>query len=138
MHSIRPDHRTRSAQFLSMSLAVLLGITGCASTQDQLLPQDGPTMQAIYRGEADSAPKDEDDSGDLGIELEIEIVDSAPFARDDKHPARSPFKRLPNPDLLVFIYPHLATKNRVPIPGYATVIPLYERVEYRLPGDVTQ
>ena len=45
------------------------------------------------------------------------------------------FPRLENPDIEVFIFPHLATANRVPVPGYATVIPLYESVEYALPGE---
>jgi hypothetical protein len=109
-----------------LALIVILTATGCASTQDELLPQDGPTMQDIYLG----APVDED--------TDIEIVDSAPFTRDDDNQTRSQFQRLPNPDLLIFIYPHLATKNRVPIPGYSTVIPLYERVEYRLPGETAR
>lgn len=45
------------------------------------------------------------------------------------------FPRLPNPDISIFIYPHLATANNVPIPGYTTVIPLYEQIEYALPGE---
>lgn len=36
---------------------------------------------------------------------------------------------------MIYVYPHLATRVRAPIPGYTTVIPLYERVEYRLPGE---
>lgn len=45
------------------------------------------------------------------------------------------FPRMQNPDIVVYVYPHLATKNRVPIPGYTTALPLYGRVEYRLPGE---
>jgi len=45
------------------------------------------------------------------------------------------FPRLENPDLVIYVYPHLATRTRAPIPGYTTVVPLYERVEYRLPGE---
>lgn len=45
------------------------------------------------------------------------------------------FPRLANPDLVIYVYPHLATRTRAPIPGYTTVIPLYEKVEYKLPGE---
>ncbi len=45
------------------------------------------------------------------------------------------FPRHANPDMVIYVYPHLATRTRAPIPGYTTVIPLYERVEYRLPGE---
>lgn len=47
------------------------------------------------------------------------------------------FPRHDNPDIVVYVYPHLATRSRAPIPGYTTVVPLYERVEYRLPGEIT-
>jgi len=46
------------------------------------------------------------------------------------------FPRLPNPDLVIYVYPHLATRTRAPIPGYTSVIPLFERVEYQLPGEL--
>lgn len=45
------------------------------------------------------------------------------------------FPRLENPDIGIFIFPHLATANNVPIPGYATVMPLYDSVQYALPGE---
>lgn len=57
------------------------------------------------------------------------------YSRDAKSEISQLFPRLPNPDLVVYVYPHLATRARAPIPGYASVIPLYERVEYQLPGE---
>ena len=46
------------------------------------------------------------------------------------------FPRLPNPSLVMYVFPHLAGAERTPVPGYATTFPLYERVEYALPGEV--
>lgn len=57
------------------------------------------------------------------------------YTRTSANEIKVLFPRLPNPDISLFIYPHLATKNEVPIPGYATVIPLYAQVEYALPGE---
>ena len=45
------------------------------------------------------------------------------------------FHRLPNPDLVVYVFPHLAGSDPVPVPGYSTVFPLYQRVQYALPGE---
>jgi len=45
------------------------------------------------------------------------------------------FQRLPNPDLVMYVYPHLAGTDPVPIPGYTTVFPLYQRVQYAMPGE---
>jgi len=62
----------------------------------------------------------------------------AGFNRTADNEIRVLFPRLPNPDIAIYVYPHLATKNQVPVPGYATVIPLYERVQYALPGEPHQ
>jgi len=44
------------------------------------------------------------------------------------------FPRLPNPTLVMYVFPHLA--GEAPVPGYATAFPMYEQVEYALPGEV--
>ena len=46
------------------------------------------------------------------------------------------FPRLANPDVMVYVYPHVATQLGVGVPGYLTAMPLFERVEYALPGEV--
>ena len=45
------------------------------------------------------------------------------------------FPRLPNPDVYIYVPAHLATDLRIPVPGYTTAVPLYDRVEYALPGE---
>ena len=45
------------------------------------------------------------------------------------------FPRLPNPDIFIHVPAHLATDLRIPVPGYTTAVPLYDRVEYALPGE---
>ena len=47
------------------------------------------------------------------------------------------FPRLPNPDIYIYVPAHLATELRIPVPGYTTAVPLYDRVEYALPGEGT-
>ena len=43
------------------------------------------------------------------------------------------FPRLPNPTLVMYIFPHLAGDAGAPVPGYTTAFPMYEQVEYALP-----
>lgn len=45
------------------------------------------------------------------------------------------FELLDNPMLLIYVFPHLATDERMPVPGYWTAIPMYERDEFALPGE---
>jgi len=47
------------------------------------------------------------------------------------------FVRLPNPDLVMYVAPHLSGTARHPVPGYSTVFPMYESIEYALPGEVS-
>lgn len=70
------------------------------------------------------------DSGETSQSLEyIDYTRSVATELDNLFP------QLDNPELVIYVYPHLATRTRTPIPGYSTVLPLYERVEYRLPGE---
>ncbi|HEJ6481861.1 TIGR03751 family conjugal transfer lipoprotein, partial [Pseudomonas aeruginosa] len=46
--------------------------------------------------------------------------------------------RLPNPDLVMYVFPHLAGSDPAPVPGYTTVFPFYQRVQYAMPGERTE
>lgn len=64
-----------------------------------------------------------------------EDLDYLPYTREVATEIDNLFPRLDNPDIVIYVYPHLATRTRAPIPGYSTVIPLYDQVHYRLPGE---
>lgn len=53
------------------------------------------------------------------------------------NPMQQRFARVPNPDLVMVVYPHLS-KGKYPVPGYVTVFPMYEQTQYALPGEVEQ
>ncbi len=57
------------------------------------------------------------------------------YIRSSSNEVRVLFPRLPNPDIEIFVFPHLATSNNVPVPGYSTVMPLYDSVQYAMPGE---
>jgi conjugative transfer region lipoprotein (TIGR03751 family) len=46
------------------------------------------------------------------------------------------FKKLPNPELTMYVYPHVAGKEQVPIPGYETVFSAYTEEHYALPNEM--
>ncbi|RMP98524.1 hypothetical protein ALQ14_04920 [Pseudomonas savastanoi pv. glycinea] len=35
----------------------------------------------------------------------------------------------------MYVFPHLAGSDPAPVPGYMTVFPLYQRVQYAMPGE---
>lgn len=119
------------------SISLLFG--GCASTKETVLPQDGPSMQAIYDAHFQTLGAGDPQAlrGDLGDRpVGDGTRDLDGYARDARTELDTFFLRLPNPALVMYVYPHLAGAERVPVPGYATTFPMYERVEYALPGEV--
>ena len=118
-------------------ISVLLGVCACGGRQT-VLPEKGRTMLEIYRSHMG-------DAGDAAL-LEARLALRRPLTDDELDPEsytrtayneiEALFVRLPNPDLIMYVFPHLAKDDQVPVPGYSTVFPLYERVIYALPGEI--
>ena len=120
-----------------VSISLLLG--GCAGTKDAVLPQDGPPMQAIYDAHMTALAAQDPTvvRTALGTRpINTGEADLDGYTREAFTELDATFPRLPNPSLVLYVFPHLAGAERTPVPGYATTFPLYERVEYALPGEV--
>lgn len=124
---------------IALTVWTSLVLAGCASIKDAVLPHDGPSMKAIYDAHVASIGAE----GVTALRREIAVrpvgnddVDLAGYSRTAYTELETIFPRLPNPTLVMYVFPHLAGAERVPVPGYATTFPLYERVEYALPGEV--
>jgi conjugative transfer region lipoprotein (TIGR03751 family) len=61
--------------------------------------------------------------------------DLAGYTRNASNEIKQLFPRLPNPEIVLYVFPHINSKGR-PIPGYSTSFLLYEKDEYALPGEV--
>jgi conjugative transfer region lipoprotein (TIGR03751 family) len=123
---------------LLIAVAVCAALTGCASGSKQsTLPSDGPTMADTYRAHMTEAGRAA--SGPESPCLRpIEGAANAaltPYMRSVSDEIDHRFTRLPNPDLVMYVTPHLAGNGRYPVPGYSTVFPMYETVEYAMPGE---
>lgn len=122
----------------TLSLISLM-LSSCASTKDAVLPQDGPSMKAIYEQHIE-----EMGARDPLVVREAlgnrPVVDGGGalhgYTREAYNEIDTTFPRVPNPSLVMYVFPHLAGQERVPVPGYVTTFPMYERVEYALPGEV--
>ena len=118
-------------------ISLVLG--GCASTKDAVLPQDGPSMKTIYEQHMREAGARDP----MAVRNELgnrPVVDGEGsfhgYTRDAHNEIDTTFPRLPNPSLVMYVFPHLAGDEGVPVPGYVTTFPMYDRVEYALPGEV--
>lgn len=118
---------------------ISLTMTGCASTKKAVLPQDGPSMKAIYENHINEMNSRDPVSlrRELGSrKLQTGEAELHGYTRDATNEIDAIFPRIPNPTLVMYVFPHLAGEEAVPVPGYATSFPMYERVEYALPGEV--
>ena len=116
---------------------ISLALIGCTSTKESVLPQDGPTMQALYEQHMTGLyPNASTTPGGAPLP-QAGIAHYRGFVREAATEIESVFPRLPNPTLVMYVFPHLSGDERTPVPGYVTTFPFYEKVEYALPGEVS-
>lgn len=130
----------RSTNFLVLPLVVAIGMTGCTTTSEKLLTHGGRSMDQIWQQETGGDPSQRllmDARQALRRPLDEPGNDGAAssYTRTAQNEIYRQFHRLPNPDLVMYVFPHLAGSDPVPVPGYSTVFPLYQRVQYALPGE---
>lgn len=135
-------------------LAIMLSVsvlTGCTTSKEDLLPHEGRTMQDIWQQESGNGGR----VGQMSyhqlldarqslrrplshVDGQAAPAEQAHYTRTAANEVHSQFQRLPNPDLLMYVFPHLAGTDPVPVPGYTTIFPLYQRVQYAMPGERTE
>ena len=128
---------------LTMRLLTLISISGlvagCANSKDTVLPQAGPTMKQIYDAHfasMNASSLEHARAAAGGRPLDVDSGALSAYTRESATELDLHFPRLPNPTLVMYVYPHLAGPAHVPIPGYATRFAMYETTEFALPGEV--
>jgi len=140
--------RSNSIKGLALAAAVAV-LGGCATSKEELLTHSDSTMMDIWQ---QNAGEGGGGSGQVARQQLLDArqslrrplteadVQTAPaeqvsYTRTARNEVYRQFQRLPNPDLAMYVYPHLAGTDPVPVPGYTTVFPLYQRVQYAMPGE---
>jgi conjugative transfer region lipoprotein (TIGR03751 family) len=72
-----------------------------------------------------------------GSETQADAQTDRSYSRTQESEITQQFPRLPNPDMVMYLYPHLADGN-TPVPGYSTVFPFYSQTQYAMPGERTE
>lgn len=118
---------------LTIVAAVFLTACSVAGPRESPLPKTGPKMIDIYynhlRQDVDGAASEQRRFDPA------ESMERIPVRDTTSSPLNNRFARLPNPDLEMHVYPHLAG-GKYPIPGYVTIFPMYESVQYAMPGEM--
>ncbi|CDL84230.1 TIGR03751 family conjugal transfer lipoprotein [Xenorhabdus szentirmaii] len=116
-------------------------LAGCSTSKETLLPAGEQTVLAMWQG---NKAGHRATSARQTLRRALTPAERRRALKEPYHYSRSaaqeisqPFPRLPNPDMVMYIYPHLVAGN-TPIPGYSTVFPFYSQVQYALPGERTE
>lgn len=120
----------RSLTITALALTSGLLLTGCAS-QQELIPDTGPDILDIY----DRHMQQSSQTPRMWREIRDGRRDLSDYTRSAATELDTRFPKLPNPELVMYVFPHLTAKGR-PIPGYVTAFPMYEVTHYALPGEV--
>lgn len=130
------------------ALLVIAVMAGCATRKEKLLPTGDATMLEIWNqytgGPGTGSTRALPDTRQVlrrpltGVEATSSFAANEPYTRTADNEIAAQFRRLPNPDLLMYVFAHLAGTEQVPVPGYSTVFPLHSRVQYALPGERTE
>lgn len=125
-----------------MLLILMLSISplflgACSHVAGNVVPDDGPTMESMYDDWGDSASAHPDASVFIGDKHSpmnagslLALSSESTLSASVESPA---FSLLDNPQLKVYIFPHFAGSEMLPIPGYWTAFSAYPRSYYALP-----
>jgi conjugative transfer region lipoprotein (TIGR03751 family) len=129
---------------------LVVSLVGCATSKEALMPHGNATMLDIWNQNSGGQTGSKQAARGLmearealrrpltHAEVQADSSINAPYTRSAASEIYRQFRRLPNPDLVMFVFPHVAGSTPVPVPGYSTVFPLYERVQYAMPGERTE
>ncbi|MFZ7172560.1 TIGR03751 family conjugal transfer lipoprotein [Avibacterium volantium] len=117
-------------------------LSACSTSQKALLPTGDETMQAIWnKGGSGAQLQVYRDSNNRQLDPVnyIGFKEQRDYTRTAENEIKNLFPKLPNPDLIMYVYPHLSASGEpMPIPGYSAVIPFYSRIQYAQPGERTR
>jgi conjugative transfer region lipoprotein (TIGR03751 family) len=120
-----------------LTLLVAITLSAC-STAGDTMPQGGPTMSQVYEEamqKSNGATLDQA-RAQISAPVSYNSIDQlSPYTRTANNEINNLFPLLPNPQIVMYIYPHLAEQDEAPVPGYSTAFSLFEREHYALPGE---
>ena len=144
--------RSNSIKGLALAAAVAV-LSGCATSKEELLTHSDRTMMDIWQQETGGGGSGTGQvarrqlldarqslrrpltEANVRADVQAAPAEQVRYTRTARNEVYRQFQRLPNPDLGMYVFPHLAGTDPVPVPGYTTVFPLYQRVQYAMPGE---
>lgn len=123
------------------TLLVVMLLSGCSTSKEEMLPAGEHTMLELWNGaDGEGTARRSAQARDSlrrplsAEERQASLHDDRSYSRTQESEITQQFPRLPNPDMVMYVFPHLAEGN-TPVPGYSTVFPFYSQTQYAMPGE---
>ncbi|MCX7123327.1 MAG: TIGR03751 family conjugal transfer lipoprotein [Gammaproteobacteria bacterium] len=130
--------------FMCSIVGAAVALTGCTTPGKNTIPPAGDmTMAQIYYKESGLSAPDAT-SSNVNVDGLTAARSTAPTGQADYQgqgasdlmALNSQFKTLPNPQIIVYVSPHLVTTGsnaQAPVPGYVTSFFMYPQTEFAMP-----
>jgi conjugative transfer region lipoprotein (TIGR03751 family) len=124
-----------------VGLAFLSLLSACTTDKDKLMPHGPQNMLDLWNASAGATGSHGSNQQLMEARLQLRRptteldTQQQAYTRIAQNEIYTQFRRLPNPDLVLYVFPHLTGTDPAPIPGYSTVFPFYQRVQYAMPGE---
>jgi conjugative transfer region lipoprotein (TIGR03751 family) len=120
---------------LKIILAITLTSLLSACTSN-VIPKSGPSMEQVYDSYSHERAHGYSTSSKRKI-LPQRLAGQSTFkGYVEPDSADTEFHKLPNPELTMYVFPHFAAADQVPIPGYPTKFSAYEHDHYVLQNEI--
>ena len=120
----------KSTNFLCCCTLALALLSGCMSSKTIEQSENAATMQEIHDAHFVNLEYDSDE-----FVFTLSSEETSEYSQTIKNEVEKTFPTLKNPFLVMYVFPRLNTEDGTPIPGYWTTFPLYDKVEFALPGE---
>lgn len=120
---------------LFMAWSSVLLFAGCSSNATKFEFDSDKTMKDIYKEKFDQYQGVAGD--DVARDIQDDDADLNNEVKQNIDMDRNQFGYLPNPILVMYIYPHL-TDAGTPVPGYTTFFKFYEQDNVGLPWELNR
>lgn len=122
-------------QYHFVALLMLMASVGCSSHINKVTPKNMPTMDQVYDEKTGAASSEK-------VRRRTAEIQARPVGREEINPlppsmqhVTELYPKLPNPELFMYVKPHVTGESGMVVPGYYTRFALYEKTVYALPGE---
>ncbi|WP_130537695.1 TIGR03751 family conjugal transfer lipoprotein [Thiomicrorhabdus indica] len=118
-------------RLIIITLATWISVSGCSTSSPlKKMSQDSKSTAELMK---QGVPMSSWDAKQTPNRKMADFNYNA-YTRDVMTETNMLFPKLPNPTLVMYVFPHMAASG-VPVPGYSTAFKLYDSPQYALPGE---